>query len=120
MVSQHFTPVVSYCHTTPSAYLTDDAWLEILTIIAKGIRAMQMIRDHPYCWVSLSLYGFVSYVNMDASNENFNKINICILKEEADTSQTFQAYDQLQAKKDKSRMHTLVDLVASHCGIINQ
>ena len=31
-----------------------------------------------------------------------------------------QAYDQLQAKKDKSCMRTLVDLLESHCGVINQ
>ena len=59
-------------------------------------------------------------MNVDEANENFTKLNIWIVKEEADTSQTCQAYDQLQANIDKSRMRPLVDLVASHCGIINQ
>ena len=57
---------------------------------------------------------------MDEANENFTKLNIWIVKEEADTSQTCQSYDQLQAKKEKSCMRPLVDLLASHCGIINQ
>ena len=59
-------------------------------------------------------------MNVDAANENFTKLNIWIVKEEADTSQTFQAYDQLQANKYKSRMRPMVDLVTSHCGSINQ
>ena len=42
------------------------------------------------------------------------------MKEEVDTSQTCQAYDQLQAKKDKSCIRPLADLVESHCGVINQ
>ena len=120
MVSQHDAPVGLHCHPNPNAYLTDDAWLELSTILSKVIREMPVIRDHPDWWVSLSLDGFLSHVNVDAANENFTKLKIWIVKEEADTSQTCQEYDQLQAKKDKRCMRSLVDLVASHCGVINQ
>ena len=120
MVSQHGAPLGLHCHSTPNAYLTDGAWLELSTIIEKGVRAMPVIRYHLYWWVSLSLYGFGYHVNVDAANENFTKLKIWIMKEEADTSQTFQAYDQLQENKDKSRMHPLVDLVASHFVFINK
>ena len=79
-----------------------------------------MIREHPYWWVSLSLNGFRYHVNVDVDNENFTKLKIWIKKEDADTSQTCQAYEPLQAKKQKIRMRSMVDLVASHCGVINQ
>ena len=59
---------------------------------------MPVIRDHPYWWVYLSLYVFGSHVNVDAANENFTKLKIWVVKEEVDTSQTCQAYDQLQEK----------------------
>ena len=59
-------------------------------------------------------------MNVDEANGKFTKLNIWIVKEEADKSKTFQEYDQLQANKDKSRMRPLVDLVASHCGVIDQ
>ena len=81
---------------------------------------MPVIRYHPDWCMSLSLYGFGYHMNVDAANENFTKLNIWIVKEEADTSQTFQAYDQLQANKYKSCMRPMVDLVTSHCGSINQ
>ena len=120
LFSQHSAPVGSHFYPTPNEYLTGNAWLELSTITAKGIRAIPVIRDHPDWWVSLSLYGFGSHVNVDAANENFTKLKIWIMKEEADTSQTCQVYDQLQAKKEKSCMRPLVDLVASHCRVINQ
>ena len=120
LVYQHGGQVGSHCHPTINAYLTYNAWLELSTITAKGIHAIPVIRDHPDWWVSLSLYGFGSHVNVDAANENFTKLKIWIMKEEADTSQTCQVYDQLQAKKEKSCMRPLVDLVASHCRVINQ
>ena len=65
---------------------------------------MPVIRDHPDWWVFLSLDGFGYHVSVDAANGNFTKLKIWIAKEETDTSQTCQAYDQLQAKKEKSRM----------------
>ena len=43
LVSQHSAPVGSHCHPTPNTYLTDNAWLELSTIIAKGICAMTVI-----------------------------------------------------------------------------
>ena len=80
MVSQHGAPLGLHCHSTPNAYLTDGAWLELSTIIEKGVRAMPVIRYHLYWWVSLSLYGFGYHVNVDAANENFTKLKIWIIK----------------------------------------
>jgi hypothetical protein len=94
--------------------------LEVAPIIAKGIRVMPIICDYPDWWVSLSLDGYGSHVNIAEANQIFTDHKIWIVKEEADSSQTNQAYDQLQAKRDKARMRPLVDLVSKHCGVINQ
>jgi hypothetical protein len=90
-------------------------------ILAKGIREMPVIRYHPDWWVTLSLDGYGSHVNLDIANQIFtDHLLIWIVKEEADSFQTNQAYDQLQAKRDKARMRPLVDLVAKHVGVIHQ
>ena len=81
---------------------------------------MPVIRDHPDWWVTLSLDGYGSHVNLAPANQIFTDHLIWIVKEEADSSQTNQAYDQLQAKRDKARMRPLVDLVAKHVGVIHQ
>ena len=111
MVSQHGAIVGLHCHPNPYAYLSDNVWIKLSTIIEKSISAMPVIQDHSDWWVYLSLDGFVYHVNMDAANENFTKLKIWIVKEEADTSQTCQAYDQLQAKTEKSCMRPLVDTI---------
>jgi hypothetical protein len=40
LVKRHGAPVGSTCHPSPNAYLTDEVWLELAPIIAKGIREM--------------------------------------------------------------------------------
>ena len=76
LVYQYGAPVGLYCHPTPNAYLIDDTWLEISTIITKFVRAMTLIRDHTYWCLYLSLDGFGYHVNVYAANENFTKLNI--------------------------------------------
>jgi hypothetical protein len=115
----HNALVGSTCHPTPNAYLTDPIWLEKAPIIAKGIRAMPVICNYPTWWVSLSLDGYGSHVNIDPSIQIFTEHRIWIIKEKADSSQTNQAYNQLVAKRDKAKMRPLVDLVPKHCGVID-
>jgi hypothetical protein len=81
---------------------------------------MPVIRDHPDWRVTLSLDGYGSHVNLAIANQIFTGNLIWIVKEEVDSSQTNQACNQLQAKRDKARMRPLVDLVAKHVGVIHQ
>jgi len=98
-------PPGSYVCMTPNAYMTDEAWFECVPHIAEGIRAMPVIKDHPKWWCSFSLDGFGSHVNVNGANRLFLQHRILILKEEGDTSQLNQAYDQHTAKEDKRRMN---------------
>ena len=86
LVSRHGAPVGSTCHPSPNAYLTDAVWLELAPIIAKGIREMPVIRNHPDWWVTLSLDGYGSHMNLASANQIFTDHLIWIVKEEADSS----------------------------------
>ena len=81
------------------AYMTDAAWRKICPWMCKGIRAMECIREHPELWVVLSLDGYGSHLDAE-SLLVFHAHKILVLKEEGDTSQVSQAYDQDVAKHD--------------------
>ena len=61
-----------------------------------------------------------SHVNITAAIQIFTDHKIWNIKEEADSSATNQAYDQLVTKKDKARMRPLVDVVSRLHGVIDQ
>jgi hypothetical protein len=52
---------------------------------------MPGIHDHPDWWVTLSLDGYSSHVNLAPANQIFTNHLIWIVKEEANSSQTNQA-----------------------------
>ena len=62
---------------------------------------MPKIVDHPEWWVCISMDGFGSHANVHSANECFARHKILVLKEEGDTSQVNQAYDQFVARDDK-------------------
>jgi hypothetical protein len=43
LVQKHGAPLESTCHLSPNAYLTNQVWLELAPIIARGIREMPVI-----------------------------------------------------------------------------
>jgi hypothetical protein len=61
---------------------------------------MPVIKDHHDWWCLLSVDGFGSHLKTKAL-EIFAKYNILRIKEEGDSSQVCQPYDQLVAKQDK-------------------
>jgi hypothetical protein len=104
-------PAGSKVVMTPSAYMTDEAWKELVPTLCKGIRAMPVICDHPDWWLMLSLDGFSSHINVHESLKVFAENKMLIVKEEGDTSQVNQAYDQNVAKADKLMIRSLLDNV---------
>lgn len=107
--TKHFpAPPGSCVEMTPSAYMTDDAWKNIGPKLCQGIRSMDGVQDD--CWVVLSLDGFGSHLNADQLLV-FSEYKILVIKEEGDTSQVSQAYDQLVAREDKRKVRELMDVV---------
>ena len=109
---KHGLPPGSCVICTPTAYLTDAAWLECIPHICKGIHQMEVIRDHPDWLVALTLDGFSSHLQA-MGYSTFNEYNIALLLEDGDTSQTNQAFDQQKAKEDKRNMRNLLDTTRS-------
>jgi hypothetical protein len=95
-------PPNSFVVMTPNAFMTHDAWDESAELLAKGIRAMPVIRDHPTWWVILHLVGFKSHVMTYEAQKIFAEYRILVVKENAHSSQINQAFDQLVAKASKA------------------
>ena len=95
---------------SPSAYMTDDAWREMVPHLCKAIRDSEVVRDHPHWWLFITLDGYSSHLIGDVLCI-FNKYRIFIIKEEGDTSQVCQPYDQWVAKNNKLNVRSLLDLV---------
>ena len=101
-------PVGSHVEMTPNAYMTDDAWRNICPKLCQGIRAMKGVLDN--CWVVFSLDGFGSHLDAE-SFMVFHANKILVIKDEGDTSQVCQAYDQIVAKEDKRRAGDILDMI---------
>jgi len=98
-------PTGSYIAMCDNAYMTDVVWLEVVPKLCAGIRAMPIIKDHPEWWCMFTLDGFGSHVNVHEALKIFTEYKILITKEEGDSSQVNQAYDQLVARADKRHLN---------------
>jgi hypothetical protein len=109
----HGVPPGSKDVCTDNTYMTNKTWVELAPFIAKGIRLMPHIKDHSDWQVWLTLDRFSSHL-VTAGLEPFTAANITIIKEEGDTSQVNQAYDQSVAKEDKKVIRESLDILQSH------
>ena len=106
-------PPFSKIITASSAYMTDEAWLEIVPLLCEGTCAMPKVSEHPEWWFGLSLDVYGSHLKEDAL-KIFANYRIMVVKEEGDSSQTNQAYDQLVAKEDKRIISEMIDHLRAH------
>jgi hypothetical protein len=109
----HRVPPGSKVVCTDNAYVTNKTWVQLAPFIAKGICSMPHIKDHPDWQGCSTLDGFSSHL-VAASLEPFTAANITIIKEEGDTSQVNQAYDQSMAKEDKKVIRESLGILQSH------
>ena len=109
---------------TPSAFMTDAAWLEIAEQRAKGIRAMPVIQDNPEWWVLDILDGYGSHFSSPEALSIYWALKIRQAKEEGHTSHACQFYDQEPAKKDKVVLRSgtamLRQAASVSKGVVNQ
>jgi hypothetical protein len=81
-------------------YLPDKTWVKLALFNAQGICLMAHIKDHPNWQVCSTLDGFSSHL-VPAGLAPFTAANITVIKEEGDTIQVNQAYDQSVDKKTR-------------------
>jgi len=116
-LEKHFgCPPGSAIIPSPSAFMTDDVWLQLVLTFAKGIHAIPVIKDHPDWWVTVSCDGFGSHVNVHLVQHVFHDHKILIIKEEGNTLHVNQAYDQSVAKADKALMRQHLEVVHKSLG----
>ena len=83
-------PELSEVSITNNAFVNDESCLDIIPKVCKSIRRQEIIWDHPYWWVLLSLDGFTSHVNVLNAHEIFVEFKMNLIKEEGDTSHVCQ------------------------------
>ena len=114
MLKKHFAcihckaPIGSFAEMTPNAYMINEVWMKIIPHLCDGIRVMEGITNHPDWWIVFSLDGFGSHL-VGKSLEEFSKCKILVIKEEGNTLQVSQAYNQLVAKSDNKFTRALLD-----------
>ena len=113
----HIAPSGSGVIMSPNAFMTDEGWKETVKIVVQGIRAAPVICDYPDWWVVLTLDGFGSHLCSEAL-QTFIDHKVIVVKEEGDTSQVCQAYDQLVAKTDKRLLREYLDSYRSHVHVV--
>lgn len=91
--------------------MTEDAWLAMASKVARGIRALPVIKDHPEWWVLKIVDGFGAHVKNLEAMLVYHEHKILVLKEEGDASHVNQAYDRLVARCDKSWIRDAVDIL---------
>ena len=94
--SNYEAPSGSCVEMTPNAYMTNEVWVSICSKLHQGVGDVEVICDHPDKWAILSLDGFGSHL-CPQSVCVFHHHKILVMKEDGDTSQVSQAYDQLVA-----------------------
>ena len=98
---------------TPNVFMTNEAWLEMVPKFFKGIHNMNVIHDHPYWCVLLSLNGFVLHANILETHIIFAGLNISMVKEEGNKSHVNQSHEHQVAKDDRKYMRSALDTVGS-------
>jgi hypothetical protein len=114
-------PAGSKVVMTPNSYMVDKALIKLTPFIANGICNMAVIKDHPDWMVCMTLNGFGSHLVPEAL-QPFTDAKMEVVKEEGDTLQVNQAYNQLVAKKDKKLIGDTLDNCRSNCklAVLNQ
>lgn len=115
---QSGAPPDSFVQMTPSGFMTNHAWDEMAEKLAKGIRNMVVIRDHPELWAVLHLDGFKSHVMTYEAQQTFRRYKILVVKENGHSSQVNQAFDQEPAKQGKSELRRWLPVVRDKPGLV--
>ena len=107
----------SSCNMTPTAFCTTEVWKEIALKRAKSIRNMDpVIKAHPNWYCIEILDGFAAHFNSPEALQIYYDHKIIQVKEEGDSSQVNQTYDQCVARQDK-RENNLGLSLARHAAV---
>jgi hypothetical protein len=98
--------------------MTHASWITAVTFIARGLRALPVVRDHPLWWFRLHLDGLKSHEAVYKANEIFFLFRILLVIERSNSSHVNQAYDKDPARVSKDTMRTFIPAVRDTLGYI--
>ena len=105
---------------TPNAFLTDEAWKQIVPLLIKGLRKMVVERAYELgvdsvtagrLYLGLSFDGFKTHVKNLAELINMAEANILAIVENRDSSAINQAFDKFVAQQGKRRAALCLDQI---------
>ena len=108
-------PAGSTVHPSENGMMTHAAWTELAPRIAKSIRALPVICDHPSWWFRLHVDGLSAHDLFEA-NKIFADSKILVVIEESHSSHVNQSYDKDPARASKEAMRQFIPDVRDHLG----
>ena len=79
---------------TPTGFMTDSAFDELAEDMARGVRAMPVVCEHPNWWVLATADGFRAHKMTLKAQDVFRDHKIMLIIEEGDSSHCNQAFDR--------------------------
>ena len=108
--TKHGAPPGSKVISTPNAYMTEKVWNEMAPAFEKCLQDMYVVKNYPDLYMAITLDGFGSHLE-GYVYKVFAYYNILILKEDRDTSQVCQAYDNEVAKSNKRHHRDCLNVI---------
>lgn len=96
-------PAGSKVFLNDSAFMTDETWDSLVLWLVERIRSLPVVKDHPLWWFTLYLDGFGSHVMTQYAQDLLYAARIAVVKENSDSSQTNQVFDDVVAAAHKSQ-----------------
>ena len=115
--TKHGAPPGSKVIPNPNAYMTDKVWNDMAPAFAKVVLDMPVVKNYSDLLISNTLDGFVSHLEVDAL-KLLAEHKILIVKEEGDSSQVCQAYDNKVTKNDKRHHRDLLNGIDVICLVL--
>lgn len=114
LVEHYMLPEGSTVVMTASGFMTDDAFNIVAPKLAKGLRALKNVQDHPDWWMILTGDGFHSHKFTIDAQVALRRAKIIHLIEEGDSSQINQPFDRYAARHSKATAREVLPLVIRH------
>ena len=89
--------------TTPTMFMTKEAWIAATHPVVCGIRSSDpIVAANPQWWIPEIVYGFVPHTSYLKAMQLCANANIQSIKEEIESSHVNQAYNKYVAVQDKA------------------
>ena len=108
--TKHGAPPGSKVIPTPNTHMTEKVWNDMAPDFEKVLQYTHVVKNYLYLFMEITLDG-IGYNFEGGDLKVFEDHKILILKEEGDTSQVCQAYDNEVAKSNKRHHRDCLNVI---------